>query len=761
MHTLKPMLLLAAALWLAGNCPFALSAETLAPLGRVLDLNLGESQTVELSNGKRVLVKLIDLQETRDPIRDAVREAVVKLEVDGRNVELISGNYNLPKTVGNVKIDCPITKGYNSNGSPEFWGLDKDARLRLWPAGSPLVQPGTFGYPAKQRWFAGLTQMANEPVYVDGGERPQTKKIYYHSGLDIGGCEGMVEVIAATDGLVVSSGLEVLPEHRQDTPVSPRYDVVYLLDARGWYYRYSHLKEIDPTVKPGRHLKLGDRIGSLGKEGGSGGWSHLHFEIKSRQPSGRWGTEEGYAYLWEAYLRQFQPKVIAVARPHHVIWAGEQVKLDGAKSWSASGKLDYRWQSHDGAFGHGASAMRSYPQPGSYSEVLEVTDGEGNVAYDFAVVQVLDREHPDRIPPTIHPSYSPTEGIRAGDEVTFKVRTFRTTEGSEVWDFGDGTPTVEVHSDGNVRQLDPNGYAVTTHRFAKPGHYLVRVERANSYGMKAIGRLDVLVADRSAADGMMWVEPMKQVHTRFKGKPGTLALFGDSISVSLAFWSPLRGEPKNMPPEMAAAHKIVTVYQRPECWSEWRGPQYGNQGRMTIRWAHENVDAWLKAHDPEAAVLMFGTNDLGEVPLEEFERKTGEVVDRCLANGTVVLLTTLPPRSGMLEKSKQFAEAVRRVATAKQTPLIDYHAEVLKRRPEDWDGALPQFRGTPGSEYEVPTLIARDGVHPSNPQAHRDFSAESLKRNGFALRNYVTLVAYAEVVQKLFANNTKSPSESQ
>ena len=46
-------------------------------------------------------------------------------------------------------------------------------------------------------------------------------------------------------------------------------------------------------------------------------------------------------------------------------------------------------------------------------------------------------------------------------------------------------------------------------------------------------------------------------------------------------------------------------------------------------------------------------------------------------------------------------------------PLIDYQAEILKRRPDDWDGALPKFKDVPGSEYEVPTLIARDGVHPS------------------------------------------------
>jgi hypothetical protein len=41
-------------------------------------------------------------------------------------------------------------------------------------------------------------------------------------------------------------------------------------------------------------IRRGQRLGRLGKEGGSGGWSHQHFEIKSRQPSGKWGTQEDY-----------------------------------------------------------------------------------------------------------------------------------------------------------------------------------------------------------------------------------------------------------------------------------------------------------------------------------------------------------------------------------------------------------------------------------------------------------------------------------
>src|SRR5262245_30925141 len=224
----------------------------------------------------------------------------------------------------------------------------------------------------------------------------------------------------------------------------------------------------------------------------------------------------------------------------------------------------------------------------------------------------------------------------------------------------------------------------------------------------------------TAQQAPAWVTPMKQVHVRFSGTPRTLALFGDSITVSMAFWAPLRGEPKGMNAETAAAHERVKEYLAAECWSDWRGPEFGNEGRMTIRWAHENVDKWLAKLKPEAAVIMFGSNDLGELEVAEFEQKTAEVVDRCLAAGTVVLLTTLPPRSGLLEKSQQFAEAVRRVAKEKQVPLIDYQAEILKRRPDDWDGALPQFKDVPGSEYEVPTLVCRDGVHPSNPKVHQD-----------------------------------------
>jgi lysophospholipase L1-like esterase len=169
---------------------------------------------------------------------------------------------------------------------------------------------------------------------------------------------------------------------------------------------------------------------------------------------------------------------------------------------------------------------------------------------------------------------------------------------------------------------------------------------------------------------------------------------------------------------------------------------------MTIRWARENISKWLTTMNPEAAVIMFGSNDVGQMDVGEYEKTTVEVIDACLANGTIVILTTAPPQTAHLEKCREFAAAIRRTASKRHLPLIDFASEIERRRPDDWDGSGSKFKEVPGDTYEVPTLISRDGVHPSNPRAFQNnFSEEALSNNGFTLRNYLTLHKYAEVIR--------------
>ena len=127
--------------------------------------------------------------------------------------------------------------------------------------------------------------------------------------------------------------------------------------------------------------------------------------------------------------------------------------------------------------------------------VLEDQAGQqGNIDYDFTVIQVYDRGKTEQTIPAIQPAYHPTLNIRPGDPVTFLVRTFNTDVGNEVWNFGDGSPLVTVKSETVDRQNFIKGkFAETVHSFSEPGHYVVSVERSDESGLKAIAHLHVVI----------------------------------------------------------------------------------------------------------------------------------------------------------------------------------------------------------------------------------------------------------------------------
>lgn len=473
----------------------------------VVELDTGESQTVKLSDGSSVTLKLLSVKEHHDSVMGAIRKVDLEVEIDGRRLALTSGDYSLPVELAGepgtskvgVKIDCPSTFGYVTssmpypNGLVNYWGMKKEARFRLWPKDSPLSVPGTFVYPMKQKFLASVSEMCNEPVYVDGEDVPGLKSFYYHYGLDFAGSEGDDEVVAIADGLIVSAADHTLADFDKE-PVVTHVDGIWLLDGRGWYYRYSHLKQI--FVKPGQQVKAGQTIAKIGKEGPagySGGWSHLHLGILTNQCTGLWGDMQGYAFMWEAYWNQYRPKLVAVARPHHTGTVGEKIILSGAHSKSACGKIvSYEWICSNGKKLFGKEIEMVYDKPGEWSEILKVTDAEGNVAYDAVLCVIFTPEMVKNPPqgvtgsvPRIHLAYYPTLNIKPGQEVTFKVRSSWTDGWGESLDFGDGSPIARLKSDGNRDRTNPKGYAVVKHKYARSGTYIVHAEHANSIGVKS------------------------------------------------------------------------------------------------------------------------------------------------------------------------------------------------------------------------------------------------------------------------------------
>jgi hypothetical protein len=229
----------------------------------------------------------------------------------------------------------------------------------------------------------------------------------------------------------------------------------------------------------------------------------------------------------------------------------------------------------------------------------------------------------------------------------------------------------------------------------------------------------------------------------------------------MAFWASLPSARKNASPEMERAFQTVNRHLLSDCWGSWKGPEYGNEGRRTAQWADENVDQWLQKLNPEVALIMFGTNDLHSYELNDYRTKLQSVVQKCLDNGTVVILSTIPPRTRFEQKAATFVEAAREIARTLKVPLVDFYAEILKRRPDDWDGSLEKFKAY--NDHDVPTMLARDGVHPSHPKKYQNnYSEEALNNCGYSLRNYLVLMKYAEVLKDVILSEAKNlPSQDE
>ena len=250
--------------------------------------------------------------------------------------------------------------------------------------------------------------------------------------------------------------------------------------------------------------------------------------------------------------------------------------------------------------------------------------------------------------------------------------------------------------------------------------------------------------------GDYWVKPMRRVHKRFKGKAGTLSQYGDSITVTMAYlagygWSK-KINAKNMTPEVAKEAQVIEKRADLTLWRKWKGGGYGNTGMMMSNWLFNNVGAWQKKMNAEAAVIMFGTNDRGRIVPPVYTEYMAASMRRMMQDGTVPMMTSIPPPGG-----HEYWLAALNMAHGLKVPLIDYYGEIMRRRPEDYSGRHEKFKKVPGGTYDVPTLISRDGTHPSNPAKWKnDFSEEALSNNGYNLRNYMTIRMYAQVTSKVF-----------
>lgn len=91
----------------------------------VVDLCIGETQTVTLGDGTNATLTLLGIDSQMDG-RGSIKEATARIRVDDATRTLPVGMYNLPAAIGDVLIDCTITKDYCTGGEKRgrnWWNL--------------------------------------------------------------------------------------------------------------------------------------------------------------------------------------------------------------------------------------------------------------------------------------------------------------------------------------------------------------------------------------------------------------------------------------------------------------------------------------------------------------------------------------------------------------------------------------------------------------------------------------------------------------
>jgi len=416
---------------------------------RFVYLNPGESYTFRLRDDKEKRIHLVSVKEYEDPVIHLTRRADVKIEIDGKPLELTCAPYCFPTEVQGLRIQADTTSAWLN--------IPKRVQFSLWDASEPIVDTNLFCFPLPRYClFSHGVQAYNEPVHLghrDGD--PQGQCFYHNYGVDLAGYEGRQSVLSCIDGVVVQV------DHEQGS--------LSIRDDRGFILNYGHLDSILSGIKVGSSVRQGQWVGMLGKRGASGNFSHLHVGAYLSESAMNMDRPDRnlnlYPWLVAAYQKESGTNLCAVARPHKTALTGDRVLFDGSNSMSFKSNIaSYKWKFHDGTSANGPMAEKVYDKPGCYIAVLWVEDNQGAVDVDFCKVKVFSRSAPEGVIPTLFVTYYPSAEVGVGEPVNFRVW----PQGMEVEnvqvEFGDGT---------TVRNY--RAYSAITHKFKRPGIYVATV----------------------------------------------------------------------------------------------------------------------------------------------------------------------------------------------------------------------------------------------------------------------------------------------
>jgi len=158
--------------------------------------------------------------------------------------------------------------------------------------------------------------------YFGNREHPDTGKIKFHKGIDLGGKRGD-PVRATAYGTVVfagkskSYGKHVIIEHKDGTRTM-----------------YAHLHFI--SLKKGQEVKAGGKVGGVGNTGATGGRKHLHIEFsRPATPADKNLPKNHRGEVLLDPLEYLPKKEVAILIKRKEIYEGSLAKNNNKKGGSA------------------------------------------------------------------------------------------------------------------------------------------------------------------------------------------------------------------------------------------------------------------------------------------------------------------------------------------------------------------------------------------------------------------------------------------
>ena len=249
-----------------------------------------------------------------------------------------------------------------------------------------------------------------------------------------------------------------------------------------------------------------------------------------------------------------------------------------------------------------------------------------------------------------------------------------------------------------------------------------------------------------------YVASSKEILKKFTGKQGVVLHLGDSITRGAGYGAWALGgkgktdEDKKILEWMHCGAKDDTdgwtLANRVNASGNDSSSETASNGMRTdelIKGGKNKLpplDDILKKFNPQMVVLMLGTNDAWQKKTAD-EAITGitPVIERLHANGTVVILSSIPPHILNPQMAEEFNGKLYELAKAKKMPFLDFYGEVVKRAPNGtWDG----------------TILNKGDVHPTSGHwVDQEPTEANFKQCGYLLRGWLSVQKIREVKEKV------------